>query len=175
MIKGRNRNALSSDRSTAGNAAPFDTALHHTLTYRLHLLHKMTDMESQRRYLSELQLTLAEGRCLATIGTFQPVSVNDLARASNLNKAQASRAAQALVNKALVEKTIDPVDGRGVVLRLTPEGQERWQAVMDLIHRRNSEIVSCLTHAERRTLSDLFDRLLAHAETLHQAHDTRST
>ena len=167
MTKGRNPDVRSADRSTACKAAPPDTALHQTLTYRLHLLHKMTDMESQKRYLSELQLTLGEGRCLATIGTFQPVSVNDLARASNLDKAQASRAAQALAIKALVEKTADPGDGRGVVLRLTPEGQHRWEAVMALIHRRNREIVSCLSDSEQRTLSELFDRLLAHAATLH--------
>lgn len=167
MTPGRNRAMHTSAGDVPDDAASCETALHHTLTYRLHLLHKMTDAESQRRYLSETQLNMSEGRCLATIGTFEPVSVNDLARASNLNKAQASRAAQALVDKALVEKTVDPSDARGVVLRLTAEGRARWQCVMDLIRRRNHEIVACLSDAERRTLNALFDRLLAHAETLH--------
>jgi Transcriptional regulators len=155
--------------SSGGDASQVERALHRTLTYRLHVLHKMTDMESQRRYLAEARLSLGEGRCLATIGSVQPVSVNDLARASNLNKAQASRAAQALVEKSLVEKTIDPQDGRGVVLRLTPEGQRRWQVVMTVIRQRNEEIVACLNDAEREMLSQLFDRLIAHAEFLGAA------
>lgn len=142
--------------------AASERALQRTLTYRLHQLHKATDQESQRRYLGQLGLGLSEGRCLATIGTFEPLSVNDLAHASSLNKGQASRAAQALVARQLVEKTVDPCDGRGVVLRLTPEGRERWEAIMALIVQRNEEIFGCLSAAQQRQLSRLLDRLIAH-------------
>ena len=87
--------------------------LQQTLTYRLHLLHKISDQESQKRYFDRVGLSLSEGRCLASIGTFAPLSVNDLAKAANLNKGQASRAAQLLVDKQLVTKHNDPTDKRG--------------------------------------------------------------
>lgn len=139
------------------------TALHRTFTYRLHRLHKLTDKESQRRYFAELGFSLSDGRCLAAVGSFQPLSVSELARASNLDKGQASRAAQALVERKLVEKSFDPEDGRSVVLRLTEEGQRRWQAVMQLIVVRNEEIFGCLTETQRRQFSALLDQLIEHA------------
>lgn len=140
-----------------------DRLLHRTLTYRLHQLHKITDLESQRLYLAEMGLGMSDARCLAAVGNFGPLSVNDLARSANLNKAQASRAAQSLAQQRLIEKTVDPEDGRGVMLRLTGEGRRSWEAVMDLIARRNKEIFGCLSTAQQRRLSELFDRLVAHA------------
>ena len=94
-------------------ATPADLA--GMLTYRMHLLHKLTDQESQRRYLEEAGLSLSDGRCLSTIGAFEPISVNALAQMANLNKAQASRAAQALVDQGLVDKAGSASDGRGVL------------------------------------------------------------
>jgi len=138
-------------------------ALHRTLTYRLHQLHKLTDKESQRRYFSELGFSLSDARCLATVGSFEPLSVSDLARASNLDKGQASRAAQALVERRLIEKTADPEDGRGVVLRLTEEGRRSWKAVMDLIFTRNEEIFGCLSAPQQEQLSAILDSLIEHA------------
>src|SRR5690606_36708145 len=134
-----------------------------TLTYRLHLVHKLTDQESQRRYQDETHLSMSEGRCLATEGSFEPLSVNDLARASNLNKGQASRAAQALVTRKLVENTADPNDGRGIVLRLCPVGRARWDHIVALFHKRSEEIFFCITRDERRVWSDLVVRLAEHA------------
>jgi len=128
----------------------------------MHLLHKLTDQESQRRYPLETGLSLSDGRCLSAIGAFGALSVNALARGANLNKAQASRAAQSLVDQGLVVKADSPSDGRGVVLTLTPQGRKAWNRLMDLIERRNEEIFGCLSPREQRLLGDLFDRLIAH-------------
>lgn len=101
------------------------TALLRTFTYRLHQLHKLSDVESHRAYLAETKLSMSAGRCLAAIGSFAPLSVNDLAAAANLTKGQASRAAQSLVEQKLVVKANSKTDGRGVVLTLTREGRGR--------------------------------------------------
>ena len=93
--------------------------LDRSLTYRLHLLHKVSDHESHQAYLQALGLSLSEARCLATIGSFQPMSVMDLADKGHLNKGQASRAAQSLVDRGWIEKKNNPNDGRGVTLSLT--------------------------------------------------------
>jgi DNA-binding MarR family transcriptional regulator len=89
--------------------------------------------------------------------------VVDLAAAANLDKGQASRAAQSLVGQGLVRKQASPDDGRGVVLTLTAKGERVWQRVMDLVQRRNAEITACLSAAERAQLDRLLDRLVAHA------------
>ena len=137
--------------------------LERTLSYRLHLLHKLTDQHSQHAYPREAGLSLSDGRCLATIGTFEPLSVKDLAQRANLDKGQASRAAQALVDQGLVNKQSDRQDARGVVLTLTEAGRSAFGRTMDLINRRNQAIFGCLDGSEQATLSALFDRLIEHA------------
>lgn len=139
--------------------------LDRTVTHRLHTLSKITDRVSQTAYETDAGIPYSEGRCLAAIGAFGPLSVNDLAQWANLNKGQASRAAQSLVDQSLVRKVASATDGRGVVLTLTAKGERVWQRLMLVIERRNAEIVSCLDAAEVQQLSGLLDRLVGHARS----------
>lgn len=143
------------DRATDG--------LERKLTYRMHLLHKLTDQESQRQYPLATGLSLSDGRCLSAIGSFEPLSVNSLAQMANLNKAQASRAAQALVDQGLVNKEGSTADGRGVQLTLTTAGRKIWKRLMALIDQRNEEVFGCLSAREQKLLGDMFDRLIERA------------
>lgn len=137
-------------------------ALEAFLTYRLHRVNKLTDRDSLRAYLHECGLPLSEGRALAAIGRFAPLSVKDLAQAANLDKAQASRSAQALVQRGMVSKQTSAADGRGVVLALTPAGESAYQDVMAMIARRNAEIFGCLAPVEQQALATLLDRVANH-------------
>lgn len=154
---------MPTSRSATRTSKPAEfSQLDRTLTYRLHLLHKLTDLQSQRSYPEKTGLSMSDGRCLTTVGTFEPLSVNELARLSNLNKGQASRAAQALVDQGLVRKADLPEDGRGVVLTLTPAGRRTWQKAMRMVEERNEEIFGCLNAKELSQLSQLLDRLIEH-------------
>ena len=139
------------------------------LTYRMHLLHKLTDLESQRRYPLETGLSLGDGRSLSAMAPSGSLSVNDLARLANLNKAQASRAAQSLVEQGLLTKVSSDSDGRGVRLTLTPRGRKARARTMELVERRNQEIFGCLSLQEQRLLGDLFDRVIAHVRAIPAA------
>lgn len=139
-------------------------ALDRTLTHRLHTLSKITDRVTQAAYAAQANISFSEGRCLAAIGAFSPLSVNDLAQRANLNKGPASRAAQSLVDQGLVEKTASTTDRRGVVLTLTAGGDRVWQQVMGVIAQRNAEIVACLNREEQRHFEQLLDRLIEHAK-----------
>ena len=141
------------------------TPLDRTITHRLHTLSKVTDRVTQAAYEADAGIPFSEGRCLAAIGAFSPLSVNDLAQRANLNKGQASRAAQSLVEQGLVRKDSSATDGRGVVLTLTAKGDRVWQRVMLVVERRNTEIVSCLDANEIRQFSELLDRLVEHARS----------
>jgi DNA-binding MarR family transcriptional regulator len=139
-------------------------ALDRSFTYRLHVLHKLTDMQTQHAYENDIGMTLSDGRALSVIGAFGPLSVNDLAFKSNLNKGQASRAAQSLVEQKLVDKDASSSDGRGVVLSLNAKGKKLFEKVMALVEKRNLEILSTLSIEEQTQLSALFDRLIAHTQ-----------
>lgn len=147
--------------------APLDRSI----THRLHTLSKLTDRVSQAAYESEIGLPMSEGRCLAAIGSFGSLSVNELGRCANLTKGQASRAAQSLVDLGLVTKEASETDGRGVVLATTPRGAKAWDRVMTLIERRNEEIAACLTARERQQLDTLLDRLVEHARGAAEGSD----
>jgi DNA-binding MarR family transcriptional regulator len=133
------------------------------LTYRLHKLNKITDRHSSEAYAA-MGLGVGEARCLAAIGEFAPLSVNDLAARANLDKAQASRAAQMLVDRELVLKSASDVDARGVVLTPTRSGRALWKRVMRLIAQRNADIFGCLSANEQRQLETFFDRLIVQGQ-----------
>ena len=50
---------------------------------------------------------------------------------------------------------------RGVTL--TPQGERIWKRLMQVIERRNAEIMSCLNASEVEHFSVLLDRLVEHA------------
>jgi DNA-binding MarR family transcriptional regulator len=139
------------------------TDLESALTYRLHALQKMTDRASKATYFAATGMSFSECRCLAAVGSFAPLSVNDLAFRANLDKGQASRAAQVLVDQKLVRKATSSEDARGIVMVLTPSGEKKWSQVMALVKQRNDEICDCLSKKERAQLGSLLDRLIVHA------------
>ena len=131
------------------------------LTYRLHRVARLSDRETGAAYLAECGLNLSEARCLAAIGSFEPLSLNDLARAANQDKGHASRSAQALVDRGLVAKAASDSDGRGVAFTLTRKGTTLHARTMALIAKRNDETFAVLSAAERKTLGELLDRVAA--------------
>jgi DNA-binding MarR family transcriptional regulator len=133
-------------------------------TYRLNTLAKLNDLASSSLYLDKGGLSLAESRVLASIGSFPHITVNRLAFEANLDKGQASRSAQSLVEKGLVLKADSLTDGRSVILALTPPGKQVWRKLMALMEQRNQALTSCLSPEEQELLLGLFERMLVHAK-----------
>lgn len=149
----------------SANAQPPDqpaTGLDRALTYRLHLLHKLVDRDSQLAYPKATGLTASDARCLGAIGSFGPLSVVELARLAQLDKGQASRAARSLVAQELLRKQPDPQDARAVVLTLTAKGRQAYRRTLKLVARRNEEAFGCLSERELAQLGRMLDRLIAH-------------
>ena len=148
------------EATDARGKLPATPDLARAFSYRLHALNKISEQGSRQAYLQAAGLSLGDGRCLATVGAFEPLSINDLARVANLNKGQASRAAQSLVERGLACKEEHPDDGRGVVLTLTAEGRARWARVMALIEQHNQALLAPLTPDEQAQFSALLDKVL---------------
>jgi len=141
-------------------STPFDR----TLIYRLHQLHKLTDSDSQSAYPEHTGLSMSYGRCLTTISTFEPFTVKELAFKANLNKGQASRAAQALVDQGLASIQSRPSRGwQGCSANAYTYGSQEIKSAMAMIAHRNLQIFGCLTEKEQTKLSAMFDRLISHA------------
>lgn len=148
-------------------------ALDRTFTYRLHVLHKLTDIQTQKAFEEISGLSLSDGRALSVIGAFGPLSVNDLASRANLHKGPASRAAQALVGRKLVSKEARQNDARGVILSLTLKGRKVFDQIIRIVAERNRQITKDLNAIEIEQLNSLIDRLIKTAE--HTAQNSLET
>jgi DNA-binding MarR family transcriptional regulator len=133
------------------------------LTYRLHLLNKTTDAVTEARYDKELGITLGMARCIAALGHFGSLSVNALGARSNLDKSQASRVADALIQRDYVLKSPSTSDLRGVALTLTRSGAALYKKIIRIATQRNTEVFACLTAEERELFGAMLTRLINHA------------
>jgi DNA-binding MarR family transcriptional regulator len=143
-------------------------ALDRTFTYRLHVLHKLTDIQTQKAFEETSGLSLSDSRALSVIGAFGPLSVNELASRANLHKGPASRAAQALVERKLVSKDVHQNDARGVILSLTLKGRKVFDQIIRIVDERNKQITKDLNAIEIAQLNSLIDRLIKTAELTAQ-------
>lgn len=129
-------------------------------TYRLKVISKLSDIESNRFYQKECGLNLAQTRTLATVGTFEPLSINLLAQSAVLDKSQASRAAKEMVELGFINKTRNENDERGISLTLTSKGKKLFNKVVEAIELRNKTILKPLTTEEIKTLDSLLDKMV---------------
>jgi DNA-binding MarR family transcriptional regulator len=130
------------------------------LTYRLHILNKLSERGISDRYLEKLGVTLPEARVIASVGSFGPFSIMDLARHANLDKSQASRAAEALIKQGLVQRDASDDDGRVVLVSLTAEGRALYRKVMPIARKWNSDLFDCLDERERAVLGATLDKVI---------------
>ncbi|MBN3806629.1 MarR family transcriptional regulator [Paraburkholderia sp. Ac-20336] len=130
------------------------------LTYRLHVLTKLAERGIGERYQAKLGVTLPEARVIASVGSFGPFSIMELARHANLDKSQASRAAEALIRQGLVQRQPSADDGRVVLVSLTPEGRALYRKVMPIARRWNGDMFACLDDDEKAAFGTALDKVI---------------
>jgi DNA-binding MarR family transcriptional regulator len=134
--------------------------LEQLLTYRLHVLNKLAERGISERYQDKLGVTLPEARVIAAVGSFGPFSIMELARHANLDKSQASRAAEALIRQGLVKREASTEDGRVVLVSLTPEGRALYRRVMPIARKWNGDLFNCLGEKEKLALGEALDKVI---------------
>ena len=75
---------------------------------------------------------------LATVESHGPVTAGDLASHEQVRKPTVTRIMASLVDRGLVERTPDPLDGRVAWIQITPQGRRLLQRV----RRRHAEYLS---------------------------------
>ncbi|WP_025599586.1 MarR family winged helix-turn-helix transcriptional regulator [Burkholderia sp. WSM2230] len=134
--------------------------LEQLLTYRLHVLNKLAERGISERYQDKLGVTLPEARVIASVGSFGPFSIMELARHANLDKSQASRAAEGLIRQGLVKREASAEDGRVVLVSLTPEGRALYRKIMPIARKWNGELFDCLDEKEKAALGEALDKVI---------------
>jgi DNA-binding MarR family transcriptional regulator len=133
------------------------------LSYRIHRLANALSRGAALRYRREFGVSLMEWRILALLGGFAPLTLRDLARESGLDKAQASRAVKALVERGLVERAPGSTDAREVALRLSDEGRRVQDGLMRSAREREAAFRAALPPGSLAMLEEAIRLLTAEA------------
>jgi DNA-binding MarR family transcriptional regulator len=88
--------------------------------------------------------------------------LKELNRHVLISQPSVSRLVDRLVARGLVEKTDDPLDGRGTIVQLTPQGFEEFRrAAIHHMHAITDRVGSALDDDDLHRLIELCDRLRA--------------
>jgi DNA-binding MarR family transcriptional regulator len=141
------------------------------LSYRLHRLSSLISRSAAMRYRGSFDVSLGEWRVIALLGAHAPLSLNELAKAADLDKGQASRVVTGLVGRGLARKKADASDSRAIDLTLTRAGERLYGGLMRAARSRNAHLLEALTKEERRLLERVLRKLEAEARALIRAED----
>ena len=146
---------------------------HHSiaLTHLMPLVRHATAHLGVEQTPTGKRLGLTNGRmmALAVLGSRGTCSMSEFARELGLPSPLATRVADELVSRALVERGADPGDRRRVLLRLTPEGRDALASVHDEAEELLSAVLLRMTPAETEAL------LVGLQAFLRQLHEPSGT
>lgn len=127
------------------------------LPYRLSVTTNRISRAFARRYAADFGLSIPEWRVIAVLGSYAPLSSNQICRRAEMDKAKVSRAVTRLVSAGLLARKPNRDDQRLIELSLTRKGRAAYDAIVPLARQMERELTEALGPGERKTL----DRLLA--------------
>lgn len=120
--------------------------------YRLAVLSEQVSQCVALVYRERFGLSRDEWRVLAALDDAGTVKTSEVIAATMLEKMPVSRAITSLQTQGHVERLVDPVDGRGWLVRLTPAGRALVQKIAPLVQARESFLLEPLSDDERAVL-----------------------
>jgi DNA-binding MarR family transcriptional regulator len=152
------------DRAATKAAEP-ELVLEAFLPYRLSVLSNRVSGAIGAVYASRFKLGIAEWRLMAALGRFGPMSANEVADRTAMDKVRVSRAVARMVENGLLERTLDASDRRRSMLSLSPSGRAIRAEIVPLALAIERRLMSVLDAAERATFDRLLEKLESSAAT----------
>jgi DNA-binding MarR family transcriptional regulator len=121
--------------------------------FQLLLLAKVIDRESARQLQTEHNLSLAEWRVLAFVGTTGPASASEIGTAGEIDRAEISRAVSKLVDAGLVRREPSEQNRKRLMISVTDVGAEKFAEVRDVRRKFFQDMMASLTREDRARLS----------------------
>jgi DNA-binding MarR family transcriptional regulator len=140
-----------------------ETTIRDLLSYRLHVVANLLSRGAEMRYRREHGVSLWEWRTVALLGASSPLSLNDLARAAGVDKAQMSRVVSGLAARGIVSRGADSRDARAVSLALTARGRKLYRGLIRTALERDHAFRGQLSAQERRVLEGALAKLARRA------------
>lgn len=159
----------------ARTAAGVEPTIKELLSYRIHMVSSQMSRSAALQYRNQFDVNLGEWRALGLLGAGAALSLNELARAADLDKAQMSRIVAGLTQRELVARDDNATRGQTVRLTLTKSGQALYRRLIDAALQRNDAFLACLTGKEREVLDGALVKLSAVARALGSSEPGRRT
>lgn len=123
--------------------------------------HRQRFLEARLRGIG---LSTPQGFYLMKVSEHEQIKLNQLIEASPFHKSHITRQIQHLSSLGLVEKVVDPVDSRGLIISITPEGLKQVEQVKQALSDWENLCHEALTSEEQEALHSIQEKILRHIE-----------
>ena len=141
-------------------------ALEHFLPYRLSVLTNTMSRAFARTYGKKFGLSIPEWRVMAVLGRFAPLSANEVAERTAMDKVRVSRAVARLMKVGLIDRAVASDDRRRSALKLSRAGKRVHEGIVPMARRFETAFLASLSEADRAAFDRLMTRLMDNAVAL---------
>jgi len=136
-----------------------DLPLDQFITFRLLRLTNQLNRQAGKILASHVGLRLPEWRCLAILGAYGSMQVNQIATKLSADKGLISRSLSSLDKSGLVKTKRGAEDKRQIVIALTARGKKTVGAMMPVMQQRQGILIGALSKKEQSELHRMIDKL----------------
>lgn len=146
-------------------------ALERFLPYRLSVLTNTISRAFGRLYGRRFGLSIPEWRVMAVLGRFAPLSANEVAERTAMDKVRVSRAVARLLKSGLLDRATDAADRRRSVLRLSKSGRKVHDGIIPMAKALEADLLTGMTPSERAAIDRILTTLMERARQLNSGGD----
>jgi DNA-binding MarR family transcriptional regulator len=110
-------------------------------------------------YRAAWDLGMTEWRLLAVLNSTESLNVGELSDAADLDKAAVSRSLVLLQERKLISVEQTRTRGRAAIAKLTAEGRELSEKLLQISREREARLFKNFSHADKECLNLLLQRL----------------
>ena len=123
-------------------------------------------------YQARYGLDIPEWRVLATLGfRNEACSAQYISDCTRTHKSTISRAVTALMERQIIERVENAQDRREFRLRLTRKGRALYEELIPGLLRKEQEMLSCLSAAERKQFAALLGKIEQSLDLVQTSED----
>lgn len=145
------------------------------MPFRLNRLAAEVSAELASEYGERYGLDIPEWRVLATLGfRGDACTAQYIAYCTRTHKSTISRAVAHLLEQQLIERVENEDDRRELALQLTRKGRALYEELIPRLLRKEQDILSCLTAAERKDFAQMLGKIEQRLNLAQSTKDARA-
>lgn len=154
------REIATQDKAEGAKAADgVELQLDNFLPYRLSVLNNLVSRALAEQYQARFGLSIPEWRVMANLGRAAPMSANEVAERTSMDKVKVSRAISRMQTAGLLKRETDPRDHRVSSLKLSAKGKRIYDKIAPMALAWEQEFLSVLSAREIAAFDKILGKL----------------